>query len=380
MREVSTEKVRFAFIDALRGVAALAVVLLHLYHYNLVRMTGYRFPEPLHTILDNGQVGVYVFFVISGFVIAQSIHGETVTPRFAGRFALRRAVRLDLPYWATIAAMVTLTLVSNNLQHERSLPVPSVTSVAVHLVYAQQFLGYPHIVGVFWTLCYEVQFYLTLILVTGMFQRLARNVQRPAWLRSRWLVALPLWGIGLVCATGRLNLTEALFLYCWPFFFLGVAVNWAHNRLMRPGGLVGLVLTLAGTLYFVEFNHHFEPPAVGAAIATALAIYFVSRSGRLVTLTLGSVLQYLGRISYSLYLVHMLFGTPSLRLGIRVLGKRAGFVESVGLILIALTISVIAAHVMYVLVERPATRLSRRLFARVRRPESAAAVARVHTL
>ena len=75
-------KVRLAFVDALRGIAALAVVLLHLYHYNLLPMTGYRFPEPLHTIFDNGDLGVYVFFVISGFVIAQSLHGETVTARF----------------------------------------------------------------------------------------------------------------------------------------------------------------------------------------------------------------------------------------------------------------------------------------------------------
>ena len=60
-------------------------------------------PAPLETALKLGFVGVDIFFVLSGFVIAYSVREARITPRFLGRFALRRSIRLDPPYWITIA-------------------------------------------------------------------------------------------------------------------------------------------------------------------------------------------------------------------------------------------------------------------------------------
>jgi peptidoglycan/LPS O-acetylase OafA/YrhL len=71
-------------------------------------------------------------------------------------------------------------------------------------------------------------------------------------------------------------------------------------------------------------------------------------------------LQYLGRISYSLYLVHMLVGTPLVRFGLRHLGK-ISFGTALVLMGLAVAASVVAAHIMYVVVERPAVRWSHRL-------------------
>lgn len=359
---MSTEqsKPRFVFVDALRGIAALSVVLFHVYSKNLSPMTGYVLPEPLHTICNYGHLGVYIFFVISGFVIAQSIHGELITPRFAAWFAARRAIRLDIPYWTTIAAMVALSWVSNHMQHERSLPMPTIGSVVAHLFYLQGFFGYPNIVGVFWTLCYELQFYLALIVSTGLAQRILRS-DLPTWLRSPWLLFIPLWLVALVSATGRTDLTDAMFLYGWPYFFLGVVVNWIHHKKIAPWTLIPFIVTLVAAGTLSKGNAHFELPEVLAASITALAIFTVSQAGRLITLSLGSVFQYLGRISYSLYLVHMLVGTPATRLGIRFLGKTPTFVQAIALMAISTGVSIVAAQILYVLVERPSTKLSKRM-------------------
>jgi len=179
--------------------------------------------------------------------------------------------------------------------------------------------------------------------------------------KSPWLLFAPLWVVALVVATGRFDVTDALFLYGWPFFFLGVAVNWTHNGRLAPGGLSILFVSIVTALLFVTHNDHFQPHEVGAAIVTASAIYLVSRAGRLTTLTLGRAMQYLGRISYSLYLVHMLVGTPSMRFGIRLLGRHPSFVEALGLTVLSTGVSILAAHLMFVIVERPATRLSQRM-------------------
>jgi len=71
----------------LRGVAALAVVLCHL-------------RGPLGAVTEYGWLGVQVFFVLSGFVMSQTLARYTVTPRFVGNFILRRSVRLDPVYWS----------------------------------------------------------------------------------------------------------------------------------------------------------------------------------------------------------------------------------------------------------------------------------------
>jgi peptidoglycan/LPS O-acetylase OafA/YrhL len=341
---------RFAFVDALRGIAALAVVLFHMYSKNLVPMTGFTLPEPFHSLLHHGNLGVYVFFVISGFVIAHSIRSAVITPRYVGRFALRRSIRLDPPYWATIAAMIVLTAISNHAQHARSLPMPTAGAVVAHVFYAQGFLGYPHIVGVFWTLCFEIQFYLVLVLGMGVVQA----IERRAPVSARWYVFLPLWGLGLACVAGYVNVHPALFVYAWPSFFLGVVVNWAYHR--RAEGWVVPAIMLSSLVLLPV-----APLEISVACATALTIHLVARAGRLETLTMGRALQYLGRISYSLYLVHMLVGTPLFRLGIRALGGRPDTLHAVGLMVLATAVSIIAAHFMYALIERPAMRLAQRL-------------------
>ncbi|HSS03521.1 MAG TPA: acyltransferase [Kofleriaceae bacterium] len=347
MEKPLSSKARYAFVDALRGVAALWVVLFHAYAKNVRAMTGYELPQPLDAIFGNGHLGVDIFFVISGFVIAQSIRDAHITPKFIGWFALRRSLRLDPPYWVTIASMIVLSYISGRLQRDHApLPQPTWDAVIAHLFYLQGFLGYPQIVGVFWTLCYEMQFYLMLVILTGIAQW-----PRVAWL-SRWFVFAPLWVVSAVCIAGS-TWPAALSLYGWPYFFLGVTVNWVHNRKEPP---LALAIVVAATAALLPF----EPLKTAVALVTAIAIYRASVTGRLASLTLGRVAQYLGRISYSLYLVHMLVGTPAVRFGIRHLGKM-GFGTAMALILLAVAASVAAAHVMYVLVERPAVRWSHRL-------------------
>src|SRR5579872_7415052 len=88
---------RLAFVDGLRGVAALAVML-----YHLVGRTS------AGVLTQYGFLGVAIFFVLSGFVIASVVGDRRVDAGFLGRFALRRMVRLDIPYWLNIALAIAL--------------------------------------------------------------------------------------------------------------------------------------------------------------------------------------------------------------------------------------------------------------------------------
>ena len=100
---------RFILVDGLRGFAALAIVLPHSWEFfqATTQRPGWKADLIFNTRVY-ATVGVQVFFVLSGFVIAYILRNERITPGVFGRFLLRRAIRLDPPYWV---AMILSTLV-----------------------------------------------------------------------------------------------------------------------------------------------------------------------------------------------------------------------------------------------------------------------------
>lgn len=92
----------FCFIDALRGFAALAVVIFYAGAGNHID----RLPSAFLVVASYGEFGVAVFFVISGFVIAHSLRDQELTATGVGTFMLRRAIRLDPPYWIAIVLAI----------------------------------------------------------------------------------------------------------------------------------------------------------------------------------------------------------------------------------------------------------------------------------
>src|SRR4051794_39038671 len=89
-----TARAQFTTLHALRGVAALWVVLFHARNYSAVY--GQRLGHSIIStfLLDYGRGGVAIFFVLSGFVISHSLWGTQMRGRSVGLFMLRRSIRL----------------------------------------------------------------------------------------------------------------------------------------------------------------------------------------------------------------------------------------------------------------------------------------------
>ena len=125
---------RLPFIDALRGIAALWVVIFHIGEGRQVASLQAALPSWLDlAVFKAGHFGVPIFFVLSGFVIALSIGTDRVTFGYTGRFALRRAIRLDLPYWASIAITLAFASVKAQLRPDTGLPVATFRQVLAHM-------------------------------------------------------------------------------------------------------------------------------------------------------------------------------------------------------------------------------------------------------
>ena len=221
-----TEKRRFVFLDGLRGIAATWVVLFHAYTAH--HMDGLRpfMPRPLQTLFQSGSFGVQIFFVLSGFVIALSVGQAWVTPGYFGRFVLRRSIRLDPPYWASIALCIAMLSLARATVVGKTTQLPGWSDLVAHLFYLQVFLNYKQINDVYWTLCMEVQFYLVYCLWLGISQCFRRRESDvvPLYLFFGFAaLASIFWRVVLDPA----HVNRGFFLPLWYGFLLGVFAFWA---------------------------------------------------------------------------------------------------------------------------------------------------------
>jgi peptidoglycan/LPS O-acetylase OafA/YrhL len=335
---------RFLFVDALRGLAALSVAVFHL-GPNLFGLSWLRF----------GGYGVIMFFVISGFVISHSLASKRVTGEFLASFVLKRSIRLDPAYWVAIALAILLVWVPGLfLHHDVKLPV--VGDVILHIFYLQGFFDVATISVVFWTLCYEVQFYLVFCLMlylANISDRFALNqivlVFSPLFLMSL------LWPMGIVSVAPR-----GLFVNLWYLFLLGAFARWAYES-----RLAVIVLFLSAFMLLSSlFVSGSENLSLLVGPATAILLFVAISAEKMQQWLSWAWIQRLGQISYSLYLVHDIIGLhvrdTAAHLALKYFGWSSlaiNYFWCVG----ALAVSIVAADILYKYVECPSHALSRKL-------------------
>lgn len=161
---------RLAGPDGIRGFAAFWVVLYHMWGA-IQRRETHWVPIEVQHFLNNGFLGVDVFFILSGFIIAYSVIGKPVDRFFIPRFILRRSVRIDPPYWFAIGLAIIFIVMKNHFFVEHKEPLPSFGSIFAHIFYLQDLLEFNSISSVFWTLCLEFQFYILFSFGVFLFNR-----------------------------------------------------------------------------------------------------------------------------------------------------------------------------------------------------------------
>jgi peptidoglycan/LPS O-acetylase OafA/YrhL len=335
----------FTLVQGLRGLAALWVVLFHLQKTTAISgLSAHLNPWLDYSIFGYGRAGVAVFFVLSGFVIAHSLHQKPMSGRDFGRFALRRSIRLDPPYWASIAVVVVVNACLA-LAHDASPTLPAAGQLTAHILYVQELLRVPEIELVYWTLTYEIQFYLVYAACEWV-ERKTGNNRSLSWT----LFVLALWSAW----EGREWALHGLFVNLWQGFLLGVlAYRAGHLRKPAWPFLLLLVVTLIGSRHSVEI---FALPCAGAG----MLLFAAARANRLTTALQGRFWQWLGAISYSLYLVHV----PTLRLLTGAWQRLAGrgTMQDTAAAILLLTGCLLSATLFFRIVERPSHRLAKRIF------------------
>jgi peptidoglycan/LPS O-acetylase OafA/YrhL len=289
---------RLAFLDALRGVAVLSVVAQH-----IGSVCSSTFEDFSRHHFGLGAFGVTIFFLCSGYIIPISLerHGS---PR---RFWLGRFRRLFPLYWCSLAATLLLAGVGRH-----TLPATlTFQAIIANAAMIQLFLGLPDALHVYWTLGYELLFY---VLVSLLF--IARLHRRTALLTFLLLLLPLVVGRLLPFSQGQPG-TDALagLYYTLGTMFLGTVAYRFHSGSLGPrsAGALALLAPVALLATLVPWVP-LATTSAGGGVAWLNGQVLGWFMGYGVALTIFASRQrdfprpllFVGTISYSLYLFHAL--------------------------------------------------------------------------
>lgn len=289
---------RLAFADGLRGLAALWVVLFHLSEGRHIDSLKAVLPAWLNLALfDAGDLGVAVFFALSGFVMALTLPNGLNDRAEAFHFVARRLTRLTPPYYLAIALTLSLGWVKWRVTGGGWI-WPGWGSVLANMGYLQGLLSIPDINSVFWTLCIELQFYLAFALLLWVIAKLTQG--RPLSPKGQILLHLAAWS-SLAWPIGWLSEVSlhGLFLPLWYAFMAGLMAchGWKQAGWVRVSAATFLLFVMA--LAWAK-----QSTFMATVGLTGGALLLVGISGAMSRRLSWAPLQSLALCSYSLYLLH----------------------------------------------------------------------------
>ncbi|MBY9064147.1 acyltransferase [Sphingomonas yunnanensis] len=346
---------RLGYIDTIRGLAALVVIYFHMARYfveNGLSTVGIEHAAFIAGayMIDFGKAGVALFFIVSGFVVPFSLlRGKRYPVR---DFCISRFFRLYPAYWLSIPFGIYFFFVVPGAPF-------GLVQLLANLTMLQQFVGQPNAIGVYWTLQIELVFYALCVALYRLGK--LRDV------RFLFVTAVTMMAIGLGAAvlrglTGKglpiallLALTLMLFGMLWRFWLVeGDEASRRHAKWLAVLFIIAVpVISYLG--YGVEGAWY----RYTASYYVALAVFLLMTTRWRVS---GAVFQYLGRVSYSVYL----FAPVVQDVVVRALPPAAHRAISPHLYVVAIMLaSVAVASICYVLIEKPAIALGKRLSARL---------------
>jgi peptidoglycan/LPS O-acetylase OafA/YrhL len=346
----STNKQRLVFLDALRALASIAIVLHHFALYAPLRDLAAPLIGPLLDWLMHNARATQVFFVVGGYVMARSMADKIWNLRQLRLFLLQRYCRLGIPYLVTMAfVLITYVFARGWLPDEVTGGQVTLRQLLAHFFFIQGIIGEENLSAGFWFIC--INFQLGLLYVTLLCLR------DTARYRNCDISKVVAWGLAAF-SLFYFNLDSTLenwALYFFPYFYMGIIINRAVQR-KGPAKEFWLYLALIAAALSYEWRWRLAMAAVVGVI-----VYAAEKTGWGSRWPNSPLIARLGRVSYSLFLVHfpvlVLVATACVRLEwtspeAALAGLITAFVLSIG-----------AAAAFHRWVETPSIRIARTLTA-----------------
>lgn len=343
---------RIQSVDALRGLAALLVMSQHV----LTVVSRHPGAGPVFQAVvfainreytSLGQIGVLIFFLISGYLVPFSIRG----PNENIHFGLSRFFRLYPAYWLSLIVAIYVYKTVHAESH-------SLVVILLNATMLQKAAGAPDINPAYWTLFVELLFYA-----------LAFSFYKFGWLQRNRIIVAAIAGLSLAALLfallrysliiGNLPVSYLTFL---AMMLLGTAIRNSitqSGRILTGPVIAGgcIILVLAAPTYWLAYFHN-PDLASWRALTSALPISMLAFALALNRPQfLPRFLASIGLFSYSLYLLH----DAPLQFSQVFFGNLSWPMAAVAIPVFVFGTSMVMAYCSYRLIERPAVQLGRKI-------------------
>ena len=319
----------YLILDIARGIACLSVFL---YHINETLESSI---PALAKIAQFGNLGVPLFFVISGYVITASAEATLRKKGHSNAFLNRRFLRIFPPFWISILVVIPIPFIIAAVSYLKSgvydFPEPRylalttaewfqlITLSKIFMSENGEILGlFNQVNAVYWSLAIEFQFYLC-VYIALIFRKYFYLIISTITLVSLLLIVYPQ------------KLNPGLFIHFWPMFAMGIIMYYMighgftleklfleNSRIIAAISVIILISSITLFCYLGVINQLlgsiFPSSALGFALIASCVLWVSApletvlesaKNGRnrLFRYLVKSA-AFLGVISYSLYLLH----------------------------------------------------------------------------
>lgn len=330
----------------LKGLACMAIIWHHLAFYGpMSDIANPLAPGAMAWLYEYARMAVQIFLVVGGYLAAASLAPQGVA-RFdhVGPVIAKRFVRLVVPYAVALLCTVLVAALIRPWMEHASIPdEPTLWQLLANALLLQDILDQDALSAGVWYVAIDFQlFALCALLWAGIRALPAGGWQRHATAVAQAMivvtVAASLW------VFNRMPDMDMWALYFFGTYGLGMLAYWAV-RAPRAEAWVALTLVLGGVALVIDFRGR-----IALALVTALCLVAALRSQRLTQWKGIAPLASLGRMSYSVFLLH--FAVCLLvNAVVGSLWPESPWINALGMVL-AFVLSLAAGRQLYLRVER----------------------------
>lgn len=287
---------RMLLIDALKGLAAQVILLHHLVSYGPLAAAANRiWPALSLWLYDYGRMAVQVFLVVAGFLAARALAADGA-PRIGQPLMLvwRRYARLAPPFLAAVLlAVAAAALARLGLNDEMIPAAPTLAQLLAYVFFLHSLLGVPSVSTGVWYVPVDLQLHALLVGLLWLAGRGGERLRAP--LAQCSVLLLGLASLFVFNRDAGLDNWGIYFFYAYA---LGVFAWWLADTQRSPWWLA-LLVVVVGAALLVDFRLR-----VLLALVLAVLLALSQRQGWLRRWPDSALLGWLGRVSFSVFLVH----------------------------------------------------------------------------
>lgn len=315
-------------IPVINSYRAVGIMLVMIAHFTC-NITGFFNSPALPHIHNVGYVAIIVFFTISGFVIPWWLFNCKYTIVDYFRFVARRMIRIEPPFIIALLLAIAYTYVRSLSPYYNGIEtVPSFRQILLQLGYLVPFFENERWVReAYWTLAVECQWYLAMGLIYPLFFH--KNI----WVRctTYFIILIPCY------------MVRAYLLQFFPVLLMGTLLCSFITKTIDVWEYI--LLSAFYLIYIYLINGPLD--AAGAVVIIPMLLVFSGSNNKR--------LNFIGNMSYSVYLMHSLTGTALVNYLSHIVTNP--FLKIL-VVIAGILFTLISSYIFYILIEKTSHKLS----------------------